>query len=286
MRYIKATHGFSLIELLVVVTIIVVLLALLTPALDKAMEQAERAVCGANQRGVVSGAVMYGMENRKQLFICRGREVETTFVVAGVGKVYSARDEDDKVDWLAAMATVGLASSSPVTEEDGRPHHVPGKTWLCPSASYPGFWDPFWGAQYWTSYQYYGGIEWWRSQLGGTMSAPIRSRSPVSLSSSRGDWTLTADRSILFHQNEWSDGGIPRYWSGNPNHKSGEHNGPAGNNQGYMDGSVGWVDGRELINIHSYGDGGRQTGFFYQRDLGDWVPDEVAYARTYIVDNP
>jgi prepilin-type N-terminal cleavage/methylation domain-containing protein len=51
--------AFTLIELLVVITIIVVLLALLTPALDKAIYQAELAVCGANLRSIATGAVSY-----------------------------------------------------------------------------------------------------------------------------------------------------------------------------------------------------------------------------------
>ena len=45
-----AKSAFTLIELLVVVTIIVVLLAMLTPALDKAIYQAELAVCGAHKK--------------------------------------------------------------------------------------------------------------------------------------------------------------------------------------------------------------------------------------------
>jgi prepilin-type N-terminal cleavage/methylation domain-containing protein len=52
-------RGFSLIELLVVITIIVVLLALLTPALDRAIFQAELAVCGGNLKVTAHGAFNY-----------------------------------------------------------------------------------------------------------------------------------------------------------------------------------------------------------------------------------
>src|SRR5688500_8855542 len=59
------TTAFTLIELLVVVTIIVVLLALLTPALDKAIYQAELTVCGANQRAVAMSAVSYATGSKR-----------------------------------------------------------------------------------------------------------------------------------------------------------------------------------------------------------------------------
>jgi prepilin-type N-terminal cleavage/methylation domain-containing protein len=57
--------AFTLIELLVVVTIIVVLLALLTPAVDRAIYQADLAVCGANQRGFCSAVSAYAAANRR-----------------------------------------------------------------------------------------------------------------------------------------------------------------------------------------------------------------------------
>jgi len=53
-------RAFTLVELLVVITIIVVLLALLTPAMDRAIYYAELAVCAArldaNGAGMISGA--------------------------------------------------------------------------------------------------------------------------------------------------------------------------------------------------------------------------------------
>jgi len=57
--------AFTLIELLVVVSIIVLLLALLAPALDKAVYQAELAVCGANQKTIASSTLGYAFDQRR-----------------------------------------------------------------------------------------------------------------------------------------------------------------------------------------------------------------------------
>jgi prepilin-type N-terminal cleavage/methylation domain-containing protein len=58
--------AFTLIELLVVITIIVVLLAMLTPALDRALYSAEMAICGANQKGIATGAIQYASGNGRK----------------------------------------------------------------------------------------------------------------------------------------------------------------------------------------------------------------------------
>jgi prepilin-type N-terminal cleavage/methylation domain-containing protein len=54
--------GFTLLELLVVITIIVVLLALLAPAMDRAIYQAELAVCAAGLDATASGMTLYAMD--------------------------------------------------------------------------------------------------------------------------------------------------------------------------------------------------------------------------------
>jgi len=58
--------GFTLVELLIVITIIVVLLALLVPALDKAVYQAELAVCGSQLKAIATGGSTYAMENQRR----------------------------------------------------------------------------------------------------------------------------------------------------------------------------------------------------------------------------
>jgi prepilin-type N-terminal cleavage/methylation domain-containing protein len=61
-----APRAFTLIELLVVITIIVVLLALLAPALDKAIYQAGLAVCaGGNLKTIGSSVTLYAFDHRR-----------------------------------------------------------------------------------------------------------------------------------------------------------------------------------------------------------------------------
>jgi prepilin-type N-terminal cleavage/methylation domain-containing protein len=59
--------GFTLVELLVVITIIVLLLALLAPALDQAIYQAQLAQCGAgNEKVTVNAVTAYAMNHQRR----------------------------------------------------------------------------------------------------------------------------------------------------------------------------------------------------------------------------
>jgi len=62
-----SAHGFTLVELLVVITIIVILLALLAPALDRAVYNAETAKCLASQRTIVQAAQSYAVDHKRVL---------------------------------------------------------------------------------------------------------------------------------------------------------------------------------------------------------------------------
>jgi prepilin-type N-terminal cleavage/methylation domain-containing protein len=90
--------GFTLIELLVVVTIIVVLLALLVPAMDKAIYQAELAVCGAQQKGVVSAVGLYAMNHARHYPAPRNRYVPNTLTTGVTAEVYRGAESDSLSD--------------------------------------------------------------------------------------------------------------------------------------------------------------------------------------------
>jgi prepilin-type N-terminal cleavage/methylation domain-containing protein len=91
--YPVAVPGFTLVELLVVISIIAVLLALLTPALDQAVYQAELAVCAANQRNVVMGANAYAMESKR--FYPKRDALQSTAQYRRPNLVRAGSDADD-----------------------------------------------------------------------------------------------------------------------------------------------------------------------------------------------
>src|SRR5687768_3278299 len=65
MRHTQHSPAFTLVELLVVITIIVVLLSLMSPAIDKAMCQAELTKCGAQLKGFATGITTGAMDRRR-----------------------------------------------------------------------------------------------------------------------------------------------------------------------------------------------------------------------------
>ncbi|MFH0980174.1 MAG: prepilin-type N-terminal cleavage/methylation domain-containing protein, partial [Planctomycetota bacterium] len=65
----RHSQGFTLVELLVVVSIIALLIAILLPSLRKAREQAKLATCLANLTGLSKASLTYAAEDTDENMI-------------------------------------------------------------------------------------------------------------------------------------------------------------------------------------------------------------------------
>lgn len=106
--------AFTLVELLVVITIIVILLALLAPALDRAVYAAELAVCGTNQHGIVAGLHAYAHDNRRfypPRPVARARRDRPTMIAAAF---YAVSRTDDR-SYLRPYISINKQLQCPLT---------------------------------------------------------------------------------------------------------------------------------------------------------------------------
>ncbi len=113
----KRPKGFTLIELLVVVAIIALLVAILVPAVQRAKEQANRAICGTRLKGADNSAYLYSNAHKDRYPI--GWEHIEDPANLGEWRPYdSSRDDITPEDSWALMAHL---------------NYLPLKLFLCPT---------------------------------------------------------------------------------------------------------------------------------------------------------
>jgi len=99
-------RGFTLVELLVVIAIIALLLGILLPALNRAREIANRAVCGANIRGMIQSMLIYAQVNNDRMPVAGERDGDTNAV--GFQIPDTEEDQANVTDSLTNNVTASL----------------------------------------------------------------------------------------------------------------------------------------------------------------------------------
>jgi prepilin-type N-terminal cleavage/methylation domain-containing protein/prepilin-type processing-associated H-X9-DG protein len=89
MRTQTLRHGFTLVELLVVIGIIAVLISLLLPALNAARAQAQAVACASNLKQVYVGMLPYSNDNRGWLPACQMQQPATPNDYIGFNRLLS-----------------------------------------------------------------------------------------------------------------------------------------------------------------------------------------------------
>lgn len=229
------TMGFTLVELLVVISIIALLIAILLPSLGNARENAIKTQCLVNERQIATSTLSYATDNAEGLLITT-RKAETG-AAAPIGL--------DESDWKAFLR-YGF--------------EIP--FWQCPGRSFVPNFNPSTNALNHT-YLYFGGMKVWRGTWGN-----VESTSPVSLSDATSEVAIVSDATVQSQKPSWA----PKkdyyfdYWVDSSPHGRNADFSPLGSNHIFGDGSGGWIDAKLLMPIHTWG-GTRQL-YWYQRDIG------------------
>ncbi len=111
----RRSHGFTLVELLVVIGIITILASLLLPVLDRVGEQARAAECGSNLGQIYKAARQYApyykdflpnlyqgvpageqQERYRKSYMCRSEPTAGAFVAAGLWLLKTTHYADDQ----------------------------------------------------------------------------------------------------------------------------------------------------------------------------------------------
>ncbi len=163
-------RAFTIVELLVVITIVVVLLSFLLPSIAKSRDAAYAAVCKTNMRQVHIAITVYNTDN----------PLQPCYVVPNTATSTDAR-------WMALIAPyLGLMPEqsqwqgnyfhvAPVNSTDCVWRRAP---FICPSNAAPAtnfLWDPS-GSNFWVSYSANASMSWQLFNATGRWFSPWRQR--------------------------------------------------------------------------------------------------------------
>lgn len=226
-------RAFTLVELMVVVSIIALLIALLLPSLGRARDSALSSECLNNQRQLVIAATSTAIDDKEVYIKARHERVQVALNPPEI-----ERFED-----------YGFAKAN----------------WADPGRDYgPQMED--WFPQLSIGYQYFGGINLWRTTAGNFETA-----SPVTIAQARPGYAVSAC-TVMKINHRWGGGRASAY-QGMPSHQT-DDGLPTGGNHSFVDGSGRWVDFLDMTRNHCWNNASR-AAFWFQDDLGEYASQAV-----------
>lgn len=236
---------YTMIELLITISVLAILVSLLNPSLNSLIENSHRLKCSNNLRLVAVGATTFANDFDGIYPICRNKSVQIAFNTSDFQVLSDIGWGDSKTQKMDAI-------------------------WNCPSREFVTNRNDLYG-QIIIGYQYFGGINRWRNPQGW-----FPSRSPQYSNSTEPGWVLAADTTAKI-DHQWG-GGRSTAYADMPSHKLNNSLLPAGSNQVYADGSVEWIEFLDQYYLHAWG-GPKRAFYFYQKDLGSLVPSDTIKAQ-------
>lgn len=219
--HIMKRPAFSLIEMLVVISVITLLISILLPSLGAARFEGIKSKCAQQMRQIAVATDAFTVDHNGQYIQARDKSVQIAINVN--------------------------------EQKQFEQYGYPAQNWACPGRNFIPQVEAAFDDSLLIGYQYFGGIPTWRNQAG-----TFPSKSPLLRAKAGSNWVIAADTSVKV-DGVWGGGRVTAFGD-MPSHRRTTVY-PEGSNQAYVDCSVKWVQFEEMTMLHSWSPTARMCFF-------------------------